>query len=130
MTDNEIIKAFKLCVTNDYFEHNCKECSFKQFGDVCMDVLCRQVLDLINRQKAEIERLTVNMNAFGLGMKRESERADTARAEAIKEFAERLKENVFLADVSFGYGKECWEDAVAVIEIDNLVKEMVGDDNG
>lgn len=46
--------------------------------------------DEYNRQKAEIERLTINMNAFGLGMKREKERADNARAEAVKEFAERL----------------------------------------
>lgn len=40
--------------------------------------------------RKEVERLTINMNAFGLGMKRESERADTARAEAIKEYVERL----------------------------------------
>lgn len=57
MTDEQIIKAFKLCVTNDYFEHNCKECPFKPHGAVCMVVMLRHALDLINRQKAEIERL-------------------------------------------------------------------------
>jgi hypothetical protein len=49
---------------------------------------------------------------------------------AILEFAERLKENKIDIDVSFGYGKEVYTEAVAVIEIDNLVKEMVGENNG
>jgi hypothetical protein len=49
------------------------------------------------------------------------------KSEAIKEFAERLKQSAFDCDVSFGYGKEHYTNAVAVIEIDNLVKEMVGE---
>ena len=51
-------------------------------------------------------------------------RCDEARSEAIKEFAKRLKESAFDCDVSFGYGKGHYTEAVAVIEIDNLVKEM------
>lgn len=51
------------------------------------------------------------------------------KAEAIKEFAERLKESKIDIDVSFGYGREVYTEAVAVVEIDNLVKEMVGDYN-
>lgn len=56
----------------------------------CINLYCTNAAYLIECQKSEIERLTINMNAFGLGMKREKERADTARAEAIREFAERL----------------------------------------
>ena len=74
-------------------------------------------LDLINRQKAEIERLTINMNAFGLGMKREKERADTARAEAIKEFAERVK-------LDFYYEFDEIIPSIMADKIDNLAKEM------
>ena len=70
--------------------------------------------DQINEQIEEIERLTINMNAFGLGMKREKERADTIRAEAIKEFAERLKG---LKEMPL----------ITNNDIDNLVKEMVGE---
>ena len=51
------------------------------------------------------------------------------KAEAIKEFAERLKESSIDVDVSFGYGREVYTEAVPVVEIDNLVKEMVGDNN-
>ena len=58
------------------------------------------------------------MNAFDLGMKREKERADTIKAEAIKEFANRLK--IAYIDTPMNYYD---------IEktITNLVKEMVGD---
>ena len=67
---------------------------------------------------AEIEKLTINMNAFGLTAIREKERADTARAEAIKEFAERVKDNrdlIFNTVYSnYHFGKE----------IDKIAKEM------
>ena len=50
-------------------------------------------------------------------------------AEAIKEFAERLKALDRLdVDVSYGYGREHYTEAIAVNLIDNLVKEMVGGD--
>ena len=67
----------------------------------------------INRQKSEIERLKYNLKAVL------DERAD--HSEAIKEFADRLKENS-IATFS-------WNGVVMVEEIDNLLKEMVGDNN-
>ncbi len=51
----------------------------------------------------------------------------TARAEAIKEFAERLKKNAIAVDVLFGFGREHYTEAVTVIAIDSIVKEMVGE---
>lgn len=45
-------------------------------------------------------------------------------------FAKELKECAFECDVSFGFGKERYTSAVAVIDIDNLVKEMTEGDNG
>ena len=51
----------------------------------------------------------------------------TAKSEAVKEFAERLKALDRLdVDVSYGYGREHYTEAIAVNLIDNLVKEMVG----
>ena len=67
--------------------------------------------------------MTINMNAFGLGMKREKENADIAKAEAVKEFADRLKE---LKQHSAEYGNYIIE-VVTVKDIDELVQEMVGD---
>ena len=119
MTDNEIIKALEYCMYDDY--DYCKECMYRE-NKPCQENLIRDALCLINRQKAEIERLRYNLKAVL------DERAD--HSDAINEFAERLKENKIDIDVSFGYGREVYTEAVAVIEIDNLVKEMVGEDNG
>ena len=105
MQDNEIIKALECCYT--YFD--CAVCPYEK---ICtgLNVLTENTLDLINRQKAEIERL-----------KAEAECADgyadalvvQARAEAIKEFAERVK-------------GECESGWLEIREsvFDNLVKEM------
>lgn len=78
-------------------------------------VFFRQTKEL----QAEIERLTVNMNAFGRGMQIEAEKAETAKAEAIKEFDEqykKIKTNRLIC--SYCYFKD---------GVDNLVKEKVGD---
>ena len=101
--------------------------------------LCKQAVIDSDRQKAEIERLKKHSKEVAENctfVMREHEKAtnkrfleaiDIVKAEAIKEFAERLKESAFDCDVSFGFGKECYTEAVAVVEIDNVLKEMVGD---
>lgn len=63
----------------------------------------------LNRQKAELEDLR--------------EIVFTNRTEAIKEFAERLKDVFVTIDGTF----ECWE---VEEHIDSLVKEMIGENNG
>jgi hypothetical protein len=134
MTDKEIIKILNTATNIDGLQICCidyeNDPETKTFLSIKSDIV-----DLINRQQAEIEnadftieqltkgnlqlqaeieRLTINMNAFGLGMKREKERADTIRAEAIKEFARTLRQQAF--DRLY----------VSIDELDNLVKEMVG----
>ncbi|MBO5060254.1 MAG: hypothetical protein J6C82_05005 [Clostridia bacterium] len=52
MTDDEIIKALECCDTREW----CIHCPLKD-NDRCRDVLSTQSVELINRQKAEIERL-------------------------------------------------------------------------
>ena len=71
--------------------------------------------DQINEQLEEIERL---QNDLAISRK-ETKRYATRRAEAIKEFAERLKEIYQNIPTLWG--------TVAVKCIDNLVKEMVGE---
>lgn len=50
--DNEIIKALKNCISSD----NCYECPFRDVTND-LDECMQEWLNLINRQKAEIEKL-------------------------------------------------------------------------
>ncbi len=145
MTDNETIKALECCG----HQEPCENCPCGDWGgiDRCIHSVMQYALELINRQKAEIEALqSVNAELqeslrlaaeVNKDMRAEvNGKSDKTAAilpivadlkkEAVKEFAEKLKEAVFECDVSFGYGREHYTEAVAVIEIDRLVKEMAG----
>ena len=137
MTDNEIIKALECCCEAELNE-DCKKlkCPFFDYEiDNCtnvgdMDAMYRFALDLINRQKAEIERLKAELKEDSRVMKQALVLVDeikkeiavdieTAKVEAVKEFAERLKEK---ERPTFPLAM-----VVDISEIDNLVKEMVGE---
>lgn len=142
MTDNEIIKALE------------SEVKSAEYVDsyYCNGVdltLIKSAIDLINRQqaeninlkghleqlksrydnaKSEIKRLkgiSVSsskdpMDFCGVLCNYAEELIDKAKAEAYKEFAERLKEEAL---------PKCdWDNCVDVEDIDNLLKEMVGED--
>lgn len=110
MTDNEIIKGLESCGNGT----TCKQCPYFTTSAKCVNDLCKDALDLINRQKAEIEKLTVNMNAFALAALREKEKSDNATAAAITEYAKWLKQ-----ELSFGK-------YIQPNQIDNLVRKMTG----
>ena len=114
MTDNEIIKALECCI---YHHGKCTSCPlYAEVTTVCKEKKDNYVLDLINRQKAEIKRLqSDNVKLHTIIPKMLLE----AKYEAVKEFAERLKEYSFLDNLALD-GKE----TVYVDDIDNLVKEM------
>ena len=59
MTDNEIIKALKCCLlSNEQHEERCDDCALNETTSViCQNLLAYHALCLINRQKAEIDRL-------------------------------------------------------------------------
>lgn len=48
------------------------------------------------------------------------------REDAVREFAEKLKEQAFNCDISFGLGSQHIRQAVAVDDIDKAVNEMFG----
>lgn len=52
MTDEEIVKALRIC----FRESTCHECSYIDYHN-CTSLLKEDALAIINRQKAEIERL-------------------------------------------------------------------------
>jgi hypothetical protein len=119
MTDNEIIKALECCANHDNVDA-CDDCP-------CLKGECISttpyVLDLINRQKAEIERLK-SPAVMQIEVSEKIEKS--IKAEAVKEFAERLKEKLNLNDMVMGSNCAFVED----FQIDNLVKEMVGAESG
>lgn len=81
--------------------------------------LLQRMLALIDKQQAEIERL--NGNLFTI-----SNACMQRRNEAIKEFAERLKMKAYLDNGLNGFLRSM---VIDVNEIDNLLKEMVGEQN-
>jgi len=122
MTDNEIIKALE-CIAGDEIE--CSKCAYHDI-DRCGVWVPKDAIDLINRQKAEIERLQEKLNiksgmlnqvAKRLNILKEVNQRqsfiigalDLTRKEIIKEFAERVKESA-----SHGWNKS----------IDAIAKEM------
>lgn len=96
MTDEQIVKAMEYCASTK----PCKECPICN-KDNCAIALTRNAFDLIKRQQAEIERLHEVINGFEEQSHKElmeymrlSEKYETARAEAVREFAERLKKRL------------------------------------
>lgn len=97
MTDNEIIKALECCSFDDV--KKCDDCPYyeKETKTYCVNDLIKDTLDLINRQKAEIERLTEGCKTQAQYIDHleqtekfvENEKAK-AKSEAIKEFEKLL----------------------------------------
>ena len=134
LTDNEVKKALECCST--YHDvRSCKNCPLD--GKCEPNLLEQYALDLINRRegenkknetiirfadktieslKAEVERLKANEEmAEGYA----DALVEMTKAEAYKEFAEKIKEKTkwLFSSVSINN------------EIDNLLNELVGEDN-
>ena len=85
-----------------------------------LDFLIKESNKIAERQDKEIERLQAHNSSMQSTLVKMSMGVEEAKAEAIKEFAERLHSKAF-HDVNDG------EAIVCCCDIDNLVKEMVGD---
>ena len=90
MKDNEIIKAIEYCSSHDDCDLKCPIEKETTADEGCIRTIGRLALDIINRQKAEIEKLEKENESFScLGML-----YSEIKAEARKEFAERLKKDI------------------------------------
>ena len=152
MTDEDIIKALECCrVENAIGTCKMRDCPFAtnwkceiaERGTYPINKLIKQALDLINRLKAENEKLNIELKAMrgaANSYKAEVERlqsansyqkglidrmyigqkslVDYAKSEAIKEFAERL----ITESAWFDSNYDEW--LISKDDIDNLVKEM------
>ena len=123
MTDNEIIKALKCCgILGKYV---CDEECPVPNNDIrtaseCRIKLNHYALTLISRQQAEIERLKIENQSLRGAANSYKIHYNEARAEAVKEFAEKLKfvwfDNRYDSpDIDFDYF------------VDILVETLVGD---
>ena len=86
------------------------------------------LIDLIDRQQEEIERLKIENQAFRSAANSYKLHYNEARTEAIKEFANKLKKHSRKMQSS-DFSGDFWDRAVLVTDIDNLLKEMVGENN-
>lgn len=96
MTDEQIIKYWNEIDSEIINEHG------EEFDVYITMPVAKSTVDIINRQKAEIERLL--------------QKLQQAKSDAVKEFAERLKKRRNLNQM-----------CIAIVSkdgIDNLVKEM------
>lgn len=108
LSDSEIKKALECCIKDD-----CKNCPLGEIEDC---VTMTDALDLINRLQAENERLKEEVDLLHSDYTYKLVKVK-AKAEAVKEFAERLKEKVSVDEkdgLHWFYHKQ----------IDNLLKEM------
>lgn len=109
LTDSEIVKALE----------NCRDSHLWEVSDEWKK-LSKDALDLINRQNAKIDTLQKQVRVIGRQVER-------AKAEAYKEFAERLKE--YIDTHEHLSCEECECVPISKDGLDNLLKEMVGVDN-
>lgn len=135
-TDEQIAKALECC--SGIGDAKCVDCPYYD-AERCAEASATDAIDLINRQKAEIEELeydrklifdegeTWQKKANDLQVELDAMRGaansykmhyENARAEAIRKFAERLKDKARMP-IGTLYGK-----MVYVEDIDNLVAEM------
>ena len=131
MTDNEIKKALECCTTNGA---SCKDCpAFVKVDRSNCKKYFRGALDLINRLQAENERLLQKtqrpqdadpMDFCGVLCDFAEGLIAKAKTQAYKEFAERLTEEI-VNDIHFS---QIEKDYLCVM-INNLLKELVGEDN-
>ena len=143
MTDDEIITALECC-NSGRLKYPCEICPLRM--DDCEYILPKRALDIINQQKAEIERLKQENKeycednriiAYQRNQRDKEIRAlhnqlnglnfmdKQIKSEAVKGFADRLKNEMRLED-------DCQYDCMGCLYackeyvpmIDNLVKEM------
>ena len=121
MTDNEIIKALECCGSETTIM-TCGDCPLLDVGKPdCHFSNAKKALDLINRQKARIEEL--EKGELSKAMTFNSDTIKRCSAEAIREFAERLK-------MAFYYEFEELIPSIMADKIDEIVKEMTEGENG
>lgn len=109
MIDIKIIKALECCSSGEML--NCRNCPYDESCNMGRSDMQKDALDLINRQKAEIEQWKDEANKY-------QSLWASACTEAIKEFAEELTYRISHNDEIVN--RDSW---VIISVINDLVKE-------
>lgn len=127
-TDEEIIKAVECCSEPCCV---CDECPLYCVGVNCSSFeLHRYALDLINRQKSEIDSLRADLKRVCAERDAHICTNNFIKSEAVKEFSERLKNKIKTECNPYGKPTFDYDTSLAIMRyIDNLVIEMVGENN-
>lgn len=134
MTDEQIIKALGYCKRDAYYTRCNSNCPLRDYCESDEEDemnICGLTLALIDRQNAEIERLhRVHEAEVKRIYNNNKALMQYYRGEVIKEFTERLKEELRLEE-NCDYDCEncCYECKEYIPEIDSLVKEMTEGEN-
>ena len=141
-TDEEIKSSLEVIATT----RNCNECKIRncKWGTCnCSQITANAALDLIKRQKAELEAIK---DEKAMGFKLSEEQINEIKeyvlksveynereikAEAYKEFAEKIKKSI-KENVDEAWhrddGNGIYDAEYVLDDIDNLLKEMVGEE--
>jgi stalled ribosome alternative rescue factor ArfA len=135
MNDNDIIKALECCRVGKG-SYSCKKCPLFCRIPACQSHLAEAALDLINRKKAEIDKLEAAAQMDAEHIDRQNQEIEGLRElaecfgeittykrkmkhEAIKEFAKKLKGMSKYGTIN-----------VSSWQVDNLVKELTEEQHG
>ena len=126
MTDNKIIKALECCTEDE----DCTHCPSIKEMPYCSNDIMVGALNLINRQQTEVEKLKEEIQITKDAYAMLQTKNEIIKSEVVKEFAERLKNKIKTECNPYGKPTFDYDTSIAIMHyIDNLVKEMVGDNN-
>ena len=122
MTDEQIIKAWEICKKK---EDHCDDCPYNCIG--CQSAVMKDSVDLIKHQKAEIERLQVELYklrvSYDCELAYRKELHKQAKTEKYREFWNRLKKEAdFISGGDYGFSFEIREDVA-----EEIIKELAGE---
>ena len=116
MTDEQVIKALECCIRDDC--DNCPLNCLVNKNDNCYEVVKKIALDLIIRQKAEIERLEEMLDGSVSGERNAVDNILYERAEAITAYYEEVKKRCIEGGIYPAFVRR---------QMEAVKKEMVGD---
>lgn len=96
-----------------------------------IDIVTTDIItEIVKKQERQVLKavqnvgVNVDKNELIRALNYDRQQYEKGYADGVKEFAERLKQDSIIIDVSDGYGKEEYTTGVTTIHIDNLLKEM------
>lgn len=128
MTDNEIIRCLRHCRAGD-----CENCKALNVCDATFS-FHKEALDLVNRQKEEIDRLNIESETLVIQLKvayEQIHKLNMAKSEAIKECLAKVKNYIKTHCNPYGKPDFDYDTSIKILNfIDNILKENVGKRKG